>query len=329
MSSNECDHEDRKCMKRAEFMNNESSNSQEEEDNQEEHTDEDKKPEEFEGRQLEQSIEPEIKDDEVEENENVETEEDEMKYHDEQEDSTLEEEATMNGEEEAEWDDSHQAPSQEGVPLEIDDEKSTNVPRFSHTTKENNSTSKENLISASTEKATTKKSQSNKTTKGEIYQGNVEGMEPVTYKTLLTPGIVGETQVAPSFGIIVPRNLFGGASNIKLSSRMNQVLIPAKVVNRTGNTTVKLVKPRMSNRNLPVSYDPIPEDQHKHFGQGFRGYSADGGVMGPSNWQARNWFSLGTLRDDGVRWLGRCCGDECRNGGIGCCGKCPRCIDCP
>ena len=159
--------------------------------------------------------------------------------------------------------------------------------------------------------------------------GSVEKTEPVTYKTLLIPRIALVTQVATTFGNIEPRNLFGRADNINLDSGMNQIWIPEKVVNINRKPAVKLVSPRISKRNLTLSSDPIIKNQHNHFGQGFGGYRADGGVMGPSNWQARNWFSLGTLREDGVRWLGRCCGDECRNGGIGCCGKCPRCIDCP
>jgi len=120
---------------------------------------------------------------------------------------------------------------------------------------------------------------------------------------------------------IKPRNLFSPAKSIKSIIGLNEILSPVPTIN--------VVIPRTANIPLPISYVPKIEHQHKHFDQGFGGYRADGGVMGPSNWQARNWFSSGTLREDGVRWLGRCCGDGCRNGGLGCCGKCPRCIDCP
>merc|ERR1719158_708627 len=79
---------------------------------------------------------------------------------------------------------------------------------------------------------------------------------------------------------------------------------------------------------LPAQYDSSDE-YHDHFGQAFGGHMGDGALMGPMNWQARSSFSLGNVRSDGVRSGGLCCGDTCRNGGIGCCGRCPHCIDCP
>ena len=104
------------------------------------------------------------------------------------------------------------------------------------------------------------------------------------------------------------------------------------VINQIARVNIKpapaVIRPAILPPALPMFYNP-GTIQHNHFGQGFGGDRADGAVMGPNNWQARNFFSQGSLRADGVRWQGRCCGDQCRNGGLGCCGKCPRCIDCP
>ena len=91
--------------------------------------------------------------------------------------------------------------------------------------------------------------------------------------------------------------------------------------------------PIVTNPNPPIAIIPPiipPNPPHMHFGQSFGGYHAEGGVIGPGNWQGKNWFSIGTLREDGVRYNGACCGNTCRNGGhFGCCGKCPNCLDCP
>ena len=117
-----------------------------------------------------------------------------------------------------------------------------------------------------------------------------------------------------------PRNLFIHNESMNLVAQMEYISIPER--------SVKVVRPLISKTPVYTLHQNT-EHVHTHFGQVPNGQLSAGAVMGPGNWQARNWFSSGSLRKDGVRWHGRCCGDECRNGGVGCCGKCPRCIDCP
>ena len=116
-------------------------------------------------------------------------------------------------------------------------------------------------------------------------------------------------------------------NGIPVPAVSNPVIPPAKVPKHpiAVRTLNGIPVPAASNPVIPSAKAAIvPYTSH------FGGHYADGGLMGPGNWQARNWFSIGTLREDGVRFNGACCGNTCRHGGrIGCCGKCPHCLDCP
>ena len=161
----------------------------------------------------------------------------------------------------------------------------------------------------------------------------VENNSPIVPVAKSAPALPQINNAIPVKGVIPTKKIVPPAitqreliHHVKPHVPVVPVAIPKAVV-------LPVNTPIVTNMNPPIAVIPPivhPNPPHMHFGQSFGGYHADGGVIGPGNWQGKNWFSIGTLREDGVRYNGACCGNTCRNGGhFGCCGKCPNCLDCP
>ena len=154
---------------------------------------------------------------------------------------------------------------------------------------------------------------------------NNTGNKTITNKTEgnsatnVTETTAGNKTITPTSTITRAHRNVSRAARARFNKHIEMTTSP-QVENTTELTTPTI--------KAPVSNDSTIVD-HIHFGQGFGDHiRADGAVMGPMNWQSKNYFSMGLLGADGVRFGGRCCGSHCRNGGIGCCGKCPYCLDC-
>ena len=291
-----------------------------------------------------EDTEHEIEDGEIEENTKDETQENELEYEDEEADSALEDDETSNGNDETEGDeeiesdeemdgyeDDHSS-SQEGVPLEIDEEKRAKKLESKTNMRAKNKIIYDNFTSTSSPNSISKTSPLNKTVKTDVAKRKGDGNNKTVPTT--EASVVRNLASKQPNVTVIPKLLRHNSSVIDMEPR--NLVIPSKSRNSVAQQELISIPERPANlvnpiiSNTPVhTFQQETEHVHTYVGPVPNGQRSAGAVMGPGNWQARNWFSSGRLRKDGVRWLGRCCGDECRNGGVGCCGKCPRCIDCP
>lgn len=349
-----CSDDDKECQKRADFMKNDDQETKSdtigsskemkleyelEEENAEgdamEDDDDDNEEEEEEGSGEEQE--------EDEEEEEIEEGGDEPDFDEE----TPEEDPSYEDETEDEDQDDDGA-SQEGVPLDDNFEDDTTIIINGTTTTSNaNDTLSLNVSSGISPREFVPVAKPVPPMKGTVVQPPRKWPRcKMGCKGMMHPHHT--SRVIVNQGIAKPY-VVGTVNGIPVPAVPSRVIPPAKVPIRKPyvvGTVNGIPVPAVPSRMIPPAKVPIvprpippplvmppvipPSPPHMHFGQRFGGYYADGGLMGPGNWQARNWFSIGTLRKDGVRFNGACCGNTCRNGGrIGCCGKCPNCLDCP
>ena len=331
-----CSDDDKECQKRADFMKNddqetesdtiESSNEMKleyelEEENAEgdavEEEDDDNEEEEEEGSGEEEDEEEEIEEGDDDPNLDEETSEEDPSYEDETEDEDQDDDGA----------------SQEGVPLDdnYEDDNGTS-------TTLNATMPSQNVSSAISPREFVPVAKPVPPMKGTVFQSSrispiitPKGKTHQHSKVIVNRRVANPIALRTVNGIPAPavsNPVIPLAKVQRVAFRREPVIPLAKVQRATFRREQIVTNPIPPPLNIPPIIPPSPP--HMHFGQRFGGYYADGGLMGPGNWQARNWFSIGTLRKDGVRLNGACCGNTCRNGGrIGCCGKCPNCLDCP